>query len=148
MTNAASVVVIGIGSPFGADTLGWQVVEQLKSQQSSLSNNIRLETCDRPGTLLLDYMKGVSKAILVDAIEGGTSGTITAINKDQLLQQDSMHSSHQLGVAETIALGEKLGLLPDELVLMGVETGNIQENHRTPPKLIREVTDKVISHIV
>lgn len=148
MTNATSVVVIGIGSPFGADTLGWQVIEQLKSQQPSLSDNIRLETCDRPGTLLLDYMKGVTKAILVDAVEGGRSGTITTINKDQMLQQDSMHSSHRLGVAETIALGEKLGLLPDVLVLMGVETGNIHENHKTPHKIIGEITDRIISQIV
>ena len=120
----SAVVVIGIGSPFGADTLGWKVIEQLKSLLPSLADNILLKTCDRPGTLLLDYMKDVSRAILIDAIEGGTPGDVRVIDKHMLIQQRNLRSSHQLGVAETIALGEKLNLLPEELFLIGVETGS------------------------
>jgi hydrogenase maturation protease len=139
MTYTATVVVIGIGSPFGADTLGWQVVEQLKSQQPSLNNNVRLETCDRPGTLLLDYMKGARKAILVDAIEGGTPGNVRSISKESLLQHATLKSSHQIGVAETLALGEKLCLIPHELLLMGIEVGNSSVSYHTDQQSIQKI---------
>ena len=148
MTSAIETVVIGIGSPFGADQLGWQIIEQLKNDASLSSNHtIRLEACDRPGTLLLEYFKNVRKAILIDAIEGGTAGTIRTIDKEQLLQHNSLQSSHQLGVAETITLGDRLELLPDELLVIGVETGETKHAYQPPTGLMREILDLVTDKI-
>ena len=145
INSAVNTIIIGIGSPYGADQLGWQVVDQLKSQQVVLSKrNIRLETCDRPGTLLLDYLKGVHKAILIDAIEGGTSGNLLTLNKQQLLHQNTLHSSHQFGVAETIALGEQLNLLPEELVMYGVETGDSPPQKLISMEVINSIANSVI----
>ena len=147
MTTAKSVVVIGIGSPFGADTLGWQVVEQLKFQQPPLSNNIRLETCDRPGTLLLEYMKGAKAAILVDAVKGGIPGNVKLVSKKHLLQQSVLQSSHQLGVTETIALGEKLSLLPCELRLIGIEVGNTSTLYSPDHEAIKKIIWPILNEI-
>ncbi len=145
MNSVVNTIIIGIGSPYGADQLGWQVVDQLKTRQAVLSTrNIRLETCDRPGTLLLDYLKGVQKAILIDAIEGGTSGNVRTLNKQQLLHQYTVRSSHEFGVAETITLGEKLNLLPEELVLYGVETGDIAQQKQISMEVINSIANSVL----
>ena len=145
INSTANTIIIGIGSPYGADQLGWQVVDQLKTRQAVLSKpNIRLETCDRPGTLLLDYMKGVQKAILIDAIEGGTSGNMRMVDKQELLDEATPHSSHQLGVAEAILLGEKLHLLPQEMVLLGVETGGLSQRYHLSMEVINRVADSVV----
>ena len=145
INSAVNTIIIGIGSPYGADQLGWQVVDQLKSQQAVLSKrNIRLETCDRPGTLLLDYMKGVQKAILIDAIEGGMPGNLRTVDKQELLNQATPHSSHQLGVAEAILLGEKLHLLPQAMVLLGVETGDAAEHYQVSIEVINSIANSVI----
>lgn len=141
MTHPSSIAVIGIGSPFGADRLGWQVIEELK-QQPLLANNdkVRLFACDRPGTLLLDYLSDVDQALLIDAIEGGTAGNVRIIDSDQLSEQYTLHSSHQLGVAETIALGSQLNLLPGQLQLIGVETGTDPEDFLLSGEMVENIT--------
>jgi len=144
MNDSVNTIIIGIGSPFGADQLGWRIVEHLKTIPDLLDKNVRFETCDRPGTLLLDYMKGVNKAILIDAIEGGTPGNVRAIDKQQLLNQHSLHSSHQLGVAETITLGEKLDLLPQDFCMYGVETGSTSQQYQISMEVINKIANSVV----
>lgn len=140
MTTQAPVVVIGVGSPFGADQLGWKIIEQLKQQQSLVNDRMQLVSCDRPGTLLLEYFKGVDCAVIIDAIEGGAPGNLQVIAKTELLTQDSLQSSHQLGVAETVALGDKLNMLPSQLLLFGIETGNPETPHKLSDETFLNVT--------
>ena len=62
--------------------------------------------------------------ILIDAMRSGVpAGSIRSINRDQLERYGERLSSHALGVAEMLALGEKLGDLPDRLWLIGIEVG-------------------------
>lgn len=122
-----NVTVMGIGSPFGMDRLGWQVVENLKLQfPKAIEANVNLLCCDRPGMALLNYIKDADLAILVDAVMGGTPGIIRQLEIDQLEQlelSDSQFSSHDIGVAETLTLGAKLNMLPERIVLYGIEVG-------------------------
>ena len=146
MTHPSSVVVIGIGSPFGVDQLGWQVVERLKQQPSLFdSKRVSLQSCDRPGTLLLDYLNGADTAFLIDAIEGGIAGQVRIIKKTQLFQHPKLHSSHDLGVAETIALGDKLDLLPNSLFIIGIETGYTSNSSQLSDE---QLSDETVKHII
>ena len=149
MTDIANTLVIGIGSPFGADQLGWQIVEQLENRRATLfNNNIQLEACDRPGTLLLEYFRKTDTAIIIDAVEGGLAGNIRIVDKAQLIGTQALQSSHQLGVAETIALGEQLKLLPDKLVLIGIETGTAREPYRPTSADLETITSTVAATIL
>jgi len=122
------IKVIGIGSPFGQDQLGWQVVNQLQQTFVDQSNNYRhisFIQSDRPGLRLLDLIKGTDMAILVDAIEKkGCTGQIFKLERTELLNSDQPLSSHAVGVSETLSLGEVLGDLPEELVLFGMCVDN------------------------
>ena len=65
------IKIIGIGSPFGPDQLGWDVVTQLQHTLAEKTNDYQLNfiQCDRPGLRLLEFMQDTDMTILVDAIE-------------------------------------------------------------------------------
>lgn len=122
--------IIGIGSPFGSDQFGWQVIDHLE-QKMLLSHEppteIELLSVDRPGVNLLSCFDDIDFAIVLDAI-AFSSQTDMAMNSiirlgiQDLLGQETALSSHSTGVAETLCLGDKLDLLPDKLVLIGCYT--------------------------
>ncbi len=116
--------VIGIGSPFGNDILGWQVIEQLK-RYSALSalypEQIDLIEVDRPGINLIHILQEARLIILIDAIlDPDKHGEIIRLNKAQLIQNQHKLSSHNLDVASAIALAEKLQLLPKNVFIFGL----------------------------
>lgn len=80
------IKVIGIGSPFGDDQLGFKVIEKLK-QDNSLNHYIPtyliLESHDRPGIRLLELMADCEIAFLIDAVFSGQSvGTLYRLKHD------------------------------------------------------------------
>lgn len=127
---SAEVLVLGIGSPFGADRLGWMAVEALAGQGFGSRFEVDLESCDRPGVTLLEYLRGRRHAILIDALIGGLApGTIRRLTLDEL-RAGSTLSNHGFGVADALALGGVLGELPEKLTVIGIEAG---EGEEPPP---------------
>lgn len=115
--------VVGVGSPFGADQTGWKVVERLPSTE-----DVERLSLDRPGLSLMDAIKGFDQVILVDAVQGSDQ-PLMILGRDQLMKIASTSlSSHAVGVAEAIALGSALGVLPERLDLVGVRIESEQEN--------------------
>ena len=125
------ISIIGIGSPFGADRLGWDAVSQLKQYpgiQAIDLNLLSLQTLDRPGTGLIDYLAAADNVILIDAVKaGGKPGSLVRLEGDQIESVQSLTSTHGFGVAETLSLARVLNRLPDNLVLIGMEAGEDPE---------------------
>lgn len=137
MSGAALTVrVIGIGSPFGADRIGWQVADALErrlEEHGGLEHrdiDVHVGVADRPGVELLRLMQGAQRVILVDAVldcdetRTGRDGTIGRpprwLQRDELQVLSLGRSSHDLGVSEALALGEALGQLPEQLSILGI----------------------------
>ena len=123
------IAIIGVGSPFGADCLGWFAVDRLEC--SDLRNrfpDLRLDfhQSDRPGVRLLEQVRAVDAAIIIDAMQTGSApGTLRTFTPGQLKNQTpELFSSHGFGVAATIALGASLGEIPRHLHIIGVEMGS------------------------
>lgn len=117
------IKVIGIGSPFGQDQLGWQVIEQLQQSlaASSRRQQLRLLCSDRPGLRLLELIKDTTAVILIDAIDNkACCGQILQLDRSQLLHTEHPLSSHAVCVSEVLSLGQALGELPEEIVLFGM----------------------------
>lgn len=127
------VKVIGIGSPFGKDQLGWNVIEALKN--TSPYEDIEYIIADRPGIKLLDLIKGADYVILIDAVnEASRAGEIVQLTRTDLINTCGVFSSHAVGVSDTLALGTILGLTPDNITLFGI---CIDPNHPEPiPKTL------------
>jgi len=144
------IVVIGVGSPHGYDQLGWKVIDYLKKDhtlQTLCNERVRLIACDRPGLMLLEYIKAARWAILVDAIEGTDAGKIHCLQQDQLLSSENQLSSHSLGVAEVLKLGAKLNLLPEKIILYGVEAGDINNHSSIRGKEVAELARLIVDRI-
>ncbi len=120
MNPTTATHMIGIGSPYGDDQVGWHVISALETEP--LPAGVRLVRCDAPARQLLQFVQDTRQAILIDAVHSGAApGTIHRWTGDTLAQAQSALSSHGLDVTSTLALGKTLGVLPPQLVLYGIE---------------------------
>jgi hydrogenase maturation protease len=126
------IKVIGIGQSLrGDDAVGLALVRLWNETYQHKVNRpeVQVELAELPGISLLDLLEGTRVAILVDAVHSEVApGTIHVLNEDQLEAfTDGTASAHGWGVAETLALGRKLGLhsLPKNLVLVGIEVSQL-----------------------
>lgn len=122
--------VLGIGSSFGDDQLGWMVVKLLQ-QQIQLhrynSQRLQLAYCDRPGMYLLELMRDVETVFLIDAVKtNAVVGTLHCFQNEEIEEVSSALSSHAIGVAQAMQMGKVLNVLPQTVVLYGIEIDDIQ----------------------
>ncbi len=118
-------ILIAVGSPFGADLLGWQATDcpVAPSVRAALARgDLTLIKLDRPGMTLLEHFQGVDHAILLDAVIAPQypPGTWLKLQREELALLATPTSSHGIGVAEALALGAALGLLPPTLEIWGI----------------------------
>lgn len=122
----AKSAIIGIGSPFGEDQAAWHAVDTLAEEQwvqdKLQAGKLTLMKLDRPGMCLLDYLRGFDHVILVDAVISPkhSPGMILTLKREDLTNLETPASSHSFGVAEALAMGETLGILPTRLEIWGV----------------------------
>jgi hydrogenase maturation protease len=113
--------VIGVGSPFGADRLGWMAIDHLAQVGPADCEWLKL---DRPGSRLLDHFEPNSAALVIDAVAWSEQpGEVRRLSLSDLQQFQDRSSSHGFGLAETLALGAELGRLPQDLHLIGINAG-------------------------
>ncbi|MEJ2423814.1 MAG: hydrogenase maturation protease [Candidatus Thiodiazotropha sp.] len=122
--------IIGVGSPFGADRLGWEAIDHLQSRAPDGCELIKL---DRPGSGLLRYLEGVEQVVIIDAVlQGVAAGEVAMISRETLADSSTLTSCHGFGVADALALAQQLGDLPQRIDLIGIGAG---EDLRVPPGL-------------
>jgi hydrogenase maturation protease len=119
------LILLGIGSPFGDDTLGWQLLDVLAEQGLELPGwQVTYAKADRPGPGLLEHLKDTDAAVLLDAMQADDPpGTVRLVEPAQLASHPSLTSSHAMGVAESLALGRQLRMLPPKLHILGIQMG-------------------------
>ncbi|OGV45519.1 MAG: hypothetical protein A3F46_06705 [Legionellales bacterium RIFCSPHIGHO2_12_FULL_42_9] len=121
--------VLGIGSPFGDDHLGFYAINILKQRPklAQLSpQQLHLDYCDRPGMYLLELIKATQKVFLIDAIKTGAAiGTLHCFKNEKIESINSNLSTHALGIGEAMKIGAALKILPPNIVLYGIEIGDI-----------------------
>lgn len=124
-------VVIGVGSPFGDDNIAQEVIAQLLQAQADglIDKAFHIVYQDRPGYALLELIQGYQTVYIIDAmVSDKPVGFIHYYDSLSHFQQaQNALSSHNMGVAEVLALGEVLGMLPEKLHFYGVEI-NTQKN--------------------
>jgi len=119
------VTVIGLGSPFGADRVGWEVAERLAASARVTELGAAVQVCAAPGGELPGLLAGAEAAILVDAVRaGGLRGTIYRLwRPDPALLAEGRVSSHGLSVRSAMELLQALGEGPQVWLLYGIDLG-------------------------
>ena len=119
-------VVIGLGNPLRRDDgVGPAAVVLLESDPPP---GTELVTLDGESTRLIEAWRDRDRAVVVDAVvTGAAPGTIheLEVGRDRLPDWDPGASTHAAGLSEAIALGRALERVPDELVIVGVEPGDV-----------------------
>jgi len=145
--DRGKIRVIGIGSPFGEDQLGWKVIEKLQKKYSEdiqKQNRLLFLSLDRPGPALLEYMKDAERIILVDALKNSEqAGQVQRLSLDDMEQfNPTTLSSHGIGIAETLKLAKALEPhqgQQQEIILIGIA---LDKNSR------RAIEEKYINMLV
>lgn len=126
------IKILGIGSPFGDDQVGWVVADSLKnklSRDQEAYQMVSIECYDRPGVRLIELISSAKTVFLIDAVKSECAiGTIHRLKNDEIYEFKNMLSTHAMGVAQALELGNSLKVLPEEIILYGIEIDNIVLN--------------------
>lgn len=144
----APIRILGIGSPFGDDRIGWLAAEMLQGMFDPLKVSVTVH--DRPGAKLVALMRGAEKVILLDAVRSGAApGFLHRLESEAVQSAVAGHTStHGFGLAEALKLAAKLGDIPPFVVLWGIEAdaGAAAETSaalRALPDLVNAVAGEV-----
>lgn len=125
MTEAPVLHIIGVGSPYGDDTLGLQAIGRLQQERDRFPPHTGFHALDRPGSMLIPLLEEADTAVIIDAMQAQQPpGTVLRLTPDDLIREETLPSSHNLGVAETLALARVLGVMPEKLLIYGVQAGS------------------------
>lgn len=124
------VRVIGVGSYFGDDQIGLEVINLINKQKDIVQTSSKTLTfayCYQPQIELLDLMRGAEIVFLVDAVKSGQEiGTIHRLENESIYEKNNRFSTHDMGVAQILQLGKVLNDLPKKIVLYGIEIDQIK----------------------
>jgi hydrogenase maturation protease len=113
------VRVIGLGSPYGDDRAGWAVIDRLAAWEQPVPAD--LLRCTDPALDLLPALVDARRVLLVDAVDcGAPPGTVDLWRGEAIGVVRSALSSHGLDAGQVLALGTRLGMVPDDLTLYGI----------------------------
>jgi hydrogenase maturation protease len=135
------VRILCIGSPAEPDNLGFLAAHALMGQFDP--DKVEVLALDRPGPRLIEHMRGADTVILVDAVKSGAApGTLYRLEGRALDGLVAHHtSSHGFGLAETLALADRMGELPPHLKFIGLEAGAVPFSPDDVAKLVKSVRE-------
>ena len=121
------LTVIGIGSDFADDRVGWNVVEALSASReiAAYGNDVLVKTCLSPAGELLSLLANTEVAILVDSVSfSGAPGTVYRLDGvGSPMTAPNFISSHGMDLPILLALAAALEQSPREMILYGIEAG-------------------------
>ena len=130
----------------GDDAAGPVVLDRLGGR---VPGTVRLVESVGDATHLLDTWRDVGLAVVVDAVvSGGVPGTVHRIEgTDGFPNSWRSASTHLVGLAEAIDLGGAVDMLPDRLVVYGIEIDEVAAGVNLS-SVIEAATDEVANRVV
>lgn len=148
-----SIRVIGVGSPFGDDRAGWEVVAALEAALRSAAIpplRVDIRACDRPGAALVQLLAGVPHAVIIDVAlsAGSRAGSVRWLDEREIEARRAV-SSHGFGLAEALALARALDDAPSRVSVLAISATHFEGEALSDP--VREAVPvavrEVLAHI-
>jgi len=120
--------VLGIGNLIMTDDgVGVRVVQRL-SEGYVFPSEVTILDGGTLGLDLLTHLEGVERLLIIDAMEtGGPPGTIVRMIGEEIQPVfETKLSPHQMGLKDLLAVSMLRGITPPEMVLLGIQPGNIE----------------------
>lgn len=121
----AGTLILGLGNPLrGDDGVGVAVIAALRT--AGLPAGVDLLDGGTPGLEIVLLLQGYRRAVIVDAADVGREpGEWLRFTREEVVlgsgDLGQMGAVHTAGLAEALRLGEALRVLPEEIVLYGVQ---------------------------
>ena len=164
MRSEKPTLVLGVGNPLcGDDGVGARVIEMLAQPASISGRALPPGTCVQdaglPGWGLPSWLEGWQRVFLVDAVDMGLEpGTwrrfcpeeVKYSLQDEALSQSEFSSLHQPDLACGLALAQALNLLPQELVIYGVQPADTTPGAPLSPQVnasLPQLVDQILDDI-
>lgn len=144
MNGTARTLIAGIGSDFGDDRLGFNVVERLTGSLPSCVLRAFRSPLD-----LLDHLSDIEALHLVDACRGADlPGKVLRFDwPDAMLKSVQFGGSHDFDLVSTLRLAESLRLLPRTVTIWSIASGEPNTGIRLnpdPPLTEQALTERLI----
>jgi hydrogenase maturation protease len=132
-------VVAGFGSPHGDDQAGWRLAAMLERRPDVHARVIAVHEA----TQLLDALEGCQRLIIVDACQsGGPVGSVTRLRwPDARIAEQHHHSSHSVGICGALQLASRLGRMPAQVDVFGIEIEDCSPGHEMGPAVIEAIVE-------
>ena len=122
------IAVIGIGSDYGDDRLGWDTLNELRKRYSE-HPGIRLHRALRHSLDWIGQVKSMQTVFFIDAVVSGAKpGSLFHISLAEGLSHSETpspwqptYSSHAISVLAAIRLAQRVGELGQSVELFGME---------------------------
>lgn len=112
--------IIGLGSWMGDDTIGWRVIDALRSFQPQPSH-WNLAALDQPGLKLLHDLDQDTPTLLIDAlVASAPHGSLWVLQPEHLKTFPSAYSSHGIKLADTLRWAKIFNRCPQTLIILGI----------------------------
>jgi hydrogenase maturation protease len=138
MSEPGETLVIGLGNPImGDDGLGLAALARLE-REWRLPSTVRLVDGGTWGMRLLPLVERAAAILLLDAIDDGRApGDLIVLEREELprLLQHKL-SSHQVVMAEVLALAELRGTIPARLAAVGLQPKRIEMSTSLSPEVV------------
>jgi hydrogenase maturation protease len=148
-------LILGLGNPLrGDDGVGVYVARQLLKDR--LPDEVEVADGGTQGLGLVTLLQGRKRAIVVDAVDmGRLPGEFVrfALEEVRLLaKEEGRFSVHEAGLREALLLAQALDMLPEEVVVFGVQPADVEwEAGLSPdvkaalPDLVEAVLEEVMA---
>ncbi len=127
MIETHRTLILGIGNLVMTDDgVGIRVVHLLQ-ERHNFPDGVTLLDGGTLGLDLLHYLEGVTRLLVVDAVESGCPpGTVVRLMGEEInIAFRTKLSPHQMGLQDLLLVAELQGFAPAEMVLLGVQPGEI-----------------------
>jgi hydrogenase maturation protease len=130
-------VVAGFGSPHGDDQAGWRLAGMLKRRTGLPARVIAVHEA----TQLLEALEDCRRLIIVDACQsGGPVGSITQLRwPDARIAERHHHSTHGVGICGSLQLACRLGRMPPQVDVFGIEVEDCSPGRDICPAVMEAV---------
>jgi len=152
------VKVIGIGNPLASDdAIGLHVAHRLLKM--NLPDNVEVIAAESGGPPILESITGADKAVLVDAVVGGsTPGTVHRLSLDDIqAERCKIRSLHEIDLVDLLKIGRltRPESFPKKLVILGIEVADTRRYRQglsnavsdAIPRIVKTVLNEVMSEL-
>lgn len=121
--------IIGLGSPYGDDQAGWDVITRIGD---GLPPQVEAIALDRPGAALINWIRDCRRVVLIDAVLDPTRvGQFSVLDEGQRTRSQRAFSSHSLELDETLQLAATLNASPERIDIYGIFISQVESKSQT-----------------